>query len=101
MTAGLRRSVDEADRSALADALDTHGCALTPELLGPDKCREIAELYERALTVPRSRIATVVTRRPRRSPRPSARHGRRAAARSSRSSTGPRQRPPDCARSAG
>jgi hypothetical protein len=46
--AGVRRSVDEADWAALADALDTHGCALTPELLSADKCQEIAELYERA-----------------------------------------------------
>ena len=28
--------------------MDTHGCALTPELLSADKCQEIAELYERA-----------------------------------------------------
>ncbi|WP_105970498.1 2OG-Fe(II) oxygenase [Streptomyces geranii] len=53
MTAGLRpvdvsRSVDATDWAALADGLDAQGCALTPRLLDPEQCREIAELYDRA-----------------------------------------------------
>lgn len=52
MTTGLRpadvlRSVEETDWAALAEALDAHGCALTPRLLNPDQCREIADLYDR------------------------------------------------------
>ncbi|MEW1829977.1 2OG-Fe(II) oxygenase [Streptomyces sp. NPDC088196] len=52
MTTGLRpadvlRSVEETDWTALAEALDAHGCALTPRLLNPDQCREIADLYDR------------------------------------------------------
>ncbi|MFG3706430.1 2OG-Fe(II) oxygenase [Micromonospora sp. NPDC047670] len=42
-----RRRVDETDWTALADALDAHGCALTSPLLDPEQCRAIAALYER------------------------------------------------------
>lgn len=45
--AEARRHVDEADWSELAEALDAHGCALTPRLLDPGQCRAIAGLYER------------------------------------------------------
>jgi hypothetical protein len=39
--------VAEGDWDALADELNEHGNALTGRLLPPDKCREIAALYDR------------------------------------------------------
>jgi uncharacterized protein len=36
-----------ADWDALAEELDSVGCALTPRLLGPAECAGIAELYDR------------------------------------------------------
>src|SRR4051794_24368861 len=42
------RQVGAADWTALADELDAYGCALTPRLLTPERCRAIAGLYERA-----------------------------------------------------
>ncbi len=40
------RPVDGADWQAIAAELDTHGCALTPQLLTPQECRDLTELYE-------------------------------------------------------
>ncbi|MEU7581068.1 2OG-Fe(II) oxygenase [Streptomyces sp. NPDC041068] len=40
-----REAVDAADWTALAAELDAHGCALTPRLIDPAECREVAELY--------------------------------------------------------
>ncbi|SFJ67737.1 hypothetical protein SAMN05421835_107211 [Amycolatopsis sacchari] len=37
---------DELDWAALAAELDEYGCALTPRLLTPDQCRELAALYD-------------------------------------------------------
>ncbi|MGW1771284.1 2OG-Fe(II) oxygenase [Streptomyces sp. NPDC002104] len=37
-----------ADWKALAQELDTYGCALTPQLLGPAECRDLASLYQDA-----------------------------------------------------
>ncbi|MFE7424275.1 2OG-Fe(II) oxygenase [Streptomyces sp. NPDC057545] len=39
--------VPNADWTALTAELDAHGCALTPRLLNPAQCREIAALYDR------------------------------------------------------
>ncbi|TJZ54445.1 proline hydroxylase [Streptomyces piniterrae] len=39
--------VAAADWAALAGELDAYGCALTPQLLTPGECRDIAGLYER------------------------------------------------------
>ncbi|MGI5224256.1 2OG-Fe(II) oxygenase [Actinoallomurus sp. CA-142502] len=47
MTDDSGRNVDAADWTALAEELDTHGCALTPRLLTPEQCRDIAALYDR------------------------------------------------------
>ncbi|MFH8369133.1 2OG-Fe(II) oxygenase [Streptomyces sp. NPDC018031] len=41
----LGERVEAADWPALAAELDTHGCALTPQLLTADECRDIAALY--------------------------------------------------------
>jgi uncharacterized protein len=38
------RRVDAADWASIADELDTHGCALTPRLMTPRECRDIAAL---------------------------------------------------------
>ena len=38
--------VAAADWSALAEEMDAHGCALTPQLLTADECAGIAELYD-------------------------------------------------------
>ncbi|WP_327327667.1 2OG-Fe(II) oxygenase [Streptomyces sp. NBC_01210] len=45
-SARAHQHVDVADWTALADELDTYGCALTPQLLIPAECAGIAELYE-------------------------------------------------------
>ncbi|WP_369230074.1 2OG-Fe(II) oxygenase [Streptomyces sp. R21] len=45
--AQARRRVDAADWAALAEELDAYGCALTPPLLTPAECRDLAGLYER------------------------------------------------------
>ncbi|MFD9220625.1 2OG-Fe(II) oxygenase [Streptomyces sp. NPDC060064] len=45
-SARAHQHVDEADWTALADELDTYGCALTPQLLNPAECAGIAGLYE-------------------------------------------------------
>jgi hypothetical protein len=45
--AQARRRVDTADWAALAEELDAYGCALTPPLLTPAECRDLAGLYER------------------------------------------------------
>ncbi|GLF97763.1 2OG-Fe(II) oxygenase [Streptomyces yaizuensis] len=42
-----RNSVDTADWTALSTELDAYGCALTPQLLTPAECRELARLYDR------------------------------------------------------
>jgi hypothetical protein len=42
-----RSRVDAADWAALAGELDAYGCALTPPLLTPAECRDLAGLYER------------------------------------------------------
>ncbi|MPY62993.1 2OG-Fe(II) oxygenase [Streptomyces spongiae] len=39
--------VGEADWPALAEELDAYGCALTPPLLSPAECRDLAALYRR------------------------------------------------------
>ncbi|GGS08029.1 prolyl 4-hydroxylase [Streptomyces aureoverticillatus] len=44
--AGPHARVAAADWPALATELDDHGCALTPPLLDPAECREIAALYD-------------------------------------------------------
>lgn len=44
---GVQRRVAGADWTAVARELDELGCALTPRLLTPEQCREIAGLYER------------------------------------------------------
>lgn len=41
------RRVDEADWPTLAGELDVYGCALTPPLLSPAECRDLAALYDR------------------------------------------------------
>ncbi|MFJ5921570.1 2OG-Fe(II) oxygenase [Kitasatospora sp. NPDC092948] len=41
------RTLDTADWAALTSELDSHGCALTPRLLDPDQCRQLAALYDR------------------------------------------------------
>ncbi|MGW2629246.1 2OG-Fe(II) oxygenase [Streptomyces chattanoogensis] len=46
-TAQATRQVDAADWDALATELDTYGGALTPQLLTPAQCAEIAALYEK------------------------------------------------------
>ncbi|MFJ8477047.1 2OG-Fe(II) oxygenase [Kitasatospora sp. NPDC094011] len=46
-TAVARQRVDSADWPALGEELDAHGCALTPQLLTRQECRELAALYER------------------------------------------------------
>jgi hypothetical protein len=38
--------VDGADWNALAAQIDDLGCALTPRLLAPEECREVAALYD-------------------------------------------------------
>ncbi|MGW9433490.1 2OG-Fe(II) oxygenase [Streptomyces decoyicus] len=43
----LAERVGAADWTALADELDTLGCALTPRLLGPADCRDLIALYDR------------------------------------------------------
>ncbi|MEU9011922.1 2OG-Fe(II) oxygenase [Streptomyces sp. NPDC048479] len=45
-SARAHQHVDEADWTALADELDTYGCALTPQLLTSAECAGIAGLYE-------------------------------------------------------
>lgn len=42
----ILRGVAGADWAAVAGELDAYGCALTPQLLTPEQCREIAGLYE-------------------------------------------------------
>ncbi|CAM5363733.1 Proline hydroxylase OS=Streptomyces alboniger OX=132473 GN=CP975_03900 PE=3 SV=1 [Streptomyces alboniger] len=44
--AALRRA-DGTDWAALAEELDTHGCATTAQLLTPAECRDLAALYEK------------------------------------------------------
>ncbi|MFD9889431.1 2OG-Fe(II) oxygenase [Amycolatopsis sp. NPDC059027] len=44
----IARRVDKADWGRLAGELDEYGCALTPRLLTPAECADIAGLYERA-----------------------------------------------------
>ncbi|MFG2141197.1 2OG-Fe(II) oxygenase [Streptomyces sp. NPDC048650] len=46
-TARAARHVDAADWGALAGELDTYGGALTPQLLTPAECADIAALYEK------------------------------------------------------
>ncbi|UQA92232.1 2OG-Fe(II) oxygenase [Streptomyces halobius] len=46
-TAQLTPHIDGADWAALGEELEAHGCALTPQLLTPAECREIAGLYDR------------------------------------------------------
>ncbi|MFD7640672.1 2OG-Fe(II) oxygenase [Kitasatospora sp. NPDC059795] len=41
------RALGTADWSALTAELDSHGCALTPRLLDPAQCRQLAALYDR------------------------------------------------------
>ncbi|MGH4035760.1 2OG-Fe(II) oxygenase [Actinomycetota bacterium Odt1-20B] len=43
----LDRRVADADWASLAGELDAYGCALTPRLLTPEQCAEIAGLYDR------------------------------------------------------
>ncbi|MFD9904286.1 2OG-Fe(II) oxygenase [Streptomyces sp. NPDC059063] len=43
---GAHARVAAADWSGVAAELDAHGCALTPALLDPAACREIAGLYD-------------------------------------------------------
>ncbi|MFD4370735.1 2OG-Fe(II) oxygenase [Streptomyces sp. NPDC058486] len=43
-----RARVEDTDWQALADELDTHGCALTQPLLTPAECRDLTSLYEDA-----------------------------------------------------
>ncbi|MFF2082057.1 2OG-Fe(II) oxygenase [Kitasatospora sp. NPDC058162] len=45
--APVRQRVDAADWPALTEELDAHGCALTPQLLTPAQCRELAARYDR------------------------------------------------------
>ncbi|SMC69822.1 2OG-Fe(II) oxygenase [Kibdelosporangium aridum] len=40
------RSVSSADWTALADEVNTYGCALTPQILTAKECQQIAALYE-------------------------------------------------------
>ncbi|RSM88476.1 proline hydroxylase [Kibdelosporangium aridum] len=40
------RSVSSADWNALADEVNTYGCALTPQILTAKECRQIAGLYD-------------------------------------------------------
>ncbi|MFD4633570.1 2OG-Fe(II) oxygenase [Streptomyces sp. NPDC058284] len=42
----IAAAVDSADWPALAAELDMHGCALTPRLLDPAGCRDVAALYD-------------------------------------------------------
>ncbi|MFE0019572.1 2OG-Fe(II) oxygenase [Amycolatopsis sp. NPDC059021] len=44
----IARRVGKADWGRLAGELDEYGCALTPRLLTPAECADIAGLYERA-----------------------------------------------------
>lgn len=44
--AALAERVAAADWTALAEEIDTLGCALTPRLLGPDDCRALIALYD-------------------------------------------------------
>ncbi|MBC3840865.1 2OG-Fe(II) oxygenase [Streptacidiphilus sp. 4-A2] len=46
--ATARERVAEADWPSVAAELNEFGCAGTPELLTPDECRSIADLYDRA-----------------------------------------------------
>ncbi|WP_042431979.1 2OG-Fe(II) oxygenase [Streptacidiphilus anmyonensis] len=46
--ARLAAAVDATDWNAVREELDAHGCAVTPQLLTPAQCRELAALYERA-----------------------------------------------------
>ncbi|MFJ2775897.1 2OG-Fe(II) oxygenase [Kitasatospora sp. NPDC087315] len=48
MTTEPAARVAAADWAAVADELDAHGCALTPRLLSPAECRELAVRYDRA-----------------------------------------------------
>jgi hypothetical protein len=41
------RRVEATDWTALAEELDTHGCAPTARLLTPAECRDLAALYEK------------------------------------------------------
>ncbi|WP_405608709.1 2OG-Fe(II) oxygenase [Streptomyces sp. NBC_00076] len=46
-TDGAVRRADATDWPALAEDLDTHGCATTAQLLTPAECRDLAALYEK------------------------------------------------------
>ncbi|MEV2212191.1 2OG-Fe(II) oxygenase [Streptomyces sp. NPDC050997] len=46
-TDGAVRRADGTDWAALAEDLDTHGCATTARLLTPAECRDLAALYEK------------------------------------------------------
>ncbi|WP_329520203.1 2OG-Fe(II) oxygenase [Spirillospora sp. NBC_01491] len=48
MAADPGERVEGADWAALAGEVNEHGCALTPPVLTPDECREIAALYDDA-----------------------------------------------------
>ncbi|MBD0695502.1 2OG-Fe(II) oxygenase [Streptomyces sp. CBMA123] len=45
-TADARQRVQAAEWPALAEELDAHGCALTPQLLTARECRDLAALYD-------------------------------------------------------
>jgi uncharacterized protein len=47
-TTAISTRVGQVDWPAVIEEVDQHGCALTSRLLGPDECRDVSGLYDRA-----------------------------------------------------